>query len=187
MKFRIGRLLLGLGLVWGAWNFGARLLEPFMPPPQQILVLGGDLEREEVGAQLARRTRLPLLVSSGSNAEYARWLVARHGLSINQVKLDYRANDTLSNYTTLVDELRLQGVRHLLLVTSADHMDRALLVGRLVAGSRGIYLSPVPVPCGSNCQPEKRSKVWGDGFRALVWVFSGKDLRQQLQLHQAGH
>ncbi|NDG79287.1 MAG: YdcF family protein, partial [Synechococcaceae bacterium WB8_1B_057] len=64
----------------------------------------------------------------------------------------------------------------------SDHMERALLVGRLVAGSRGIYLSPVAVPCGNNCASESRRKVWGDGLRALVWVVSGKDLRQQLKL-----
>ena len=44
------RLLLGAGLVVGLWICGAKLVEPLLPPPQQILVLGGDLEREEVGA-----------------------------------------------------------------------------------------------------------------------------------------
>ena len=68
-----------------------------------------------------------------------------------------------------------------MLVTSSDHMDRALLVGRLVAGSRGIHLTAVAVPCGNQCHPERRSKVWGDGLRALVWVLSGRDLRSDLQ------
>ena len=176
------RLLLGAGLVVGLWSCGAKLVEPLLPPPQQILVLGGDLEREEVGAQLARSTQLPLLVSSGSNAEYAHWLLARHGLDPSKVQLDYRASDTISNYTSVVDELHRKGVSHVLLVTSSDHMERALLVGRLVAGSRGVYLSPVAVPCGNNCVPESRRKVWGDGLPALLWVVSGKDLRQQLKL-----
>lgn len=184
MARKLLRLLLGAGLLWGGWSFGPGLLkpllEPLLPPPQQILVLGGDLEREEVGAQLAYRSQLPLLVSSGSNAEYARWLIERNGLDPARVQLDYRASDTLSNFTTLVDELNRKGVRHVLLVTSSDHMERALLVGRVVAGSRGIYLTPVLVPCAKNCQFESRSKVWSDGLRALVWVISGTDLRQQL-------
>ena len=60
-------------------------------------------------------------------------------------------------------------------------MDRALLVGRVVAGSRGIHLTPVSVPCGDLCRPERRSKVWGDGVRALVWVVSGRDLKEEMQ------
>jgi hypothetical protein len=56
-------------------------------------------------------------------------------------------------------------------------MSRALLVGRIVAGSRGIRLTPVPVPCGQLCVVEGRRKVWGDGLRALLWVISGRDLK----------
>jgi hypothetical protein len=111
-----------LGLAWGGWTLGQRLLQPLLPPPQEIFVLGGDLQREEVAAQLASYSHLPVLVSGGSNPEYARWLFGRHGLDPNRVTLDYRARDTLSNFTTVVDGLRARGVRHLLLVTSSDHM-----------------------------------------------------------------
>ena len=76
-----------------------------------------------------------------------------------------------------MDELKRAKVRHVLLVTSSDHMERAMLVGRLVAGSRGIGLTPVAVPCGERCQPEGWSKIWGDGARAALWVLTGRDLR----------
>jgi uncharacterized SAM-binding protein YcdF (DUF218 family) len=143
-----------------------------------ILVLGGDLAREREAATLAARRGLPVVVSGGSNPEYAHWLFEqRQGLPSNQVQLDYRARDTLSNFTSLVDDLRQARIRHALLVTSSDHMDRALLVGRIVAGSRGIHLTPVPVSCGDLCQPEGRRKVWGDGLRAALWVLSGRDLK----------
>ncbi|MFM2205095.1 MAG: hypothetical protein RLZZ560_490 [Cyanobacteriota bacterium] len=170
---RLWLLLGAAALVWltrGLWL-------PPVPPPQMILVLGGDVERERVAADLARRDGLPVLVSGGSNPEYAHWLFGRQGLDSRRVQLDYRATDTLSNFTSLVDELKRAQVRHVLLVTSSDHMDRALLVGRVVAGSRGISLTPVPVPCGSRCVPEGRSKVWGDGARAALWVLTGRDLR----------
>ena len=167
-------LLLGAGgLVWlsrGLW-------QPPLPPPQMILVLGGDVERERVAAERARRDGLPVLVSGGSNPEYAHWLFGRQGLDERRVQLDYRATDTLTNFTSIVDELRRAKVRHVLLVTSSDHMERALLVGRLVAGSRGIGLTPVPVSCGERCEPEGRRKVWGDGLRAALWVVTGRDLR----------
>ena len=161
------------GLVWlsrGWWW-------PQPPPPQMILVLGGDVERERTAAELARQKGLPVVVSGGSNPEYAHWLFAQSGLGGGRVLLDYRAHDTLSNFTSVVGDLRRARVRHVLLVTSSDHMQRALLVGRIVAGSRGITLTPVSVPCGDRCHPETRGKVWGDGARALLWVATGRDLR----------
>jgi uncharacterized SAM-binding protein YcdF (DUF218 family) len=172
--------LLGLGLLWlsrGWWW-------PSPPPPQLILVLGGDVAREQRAAELARDRGLPVVVSGGSNPEYAQWLFEqRQGLPREQVQLDYRARDTLSNFTSLVNDLRRARIRHALLVTSSDHMDRALLVGRIVAGSRGIALTPVPVACGDQCQPEGRRKVWGDGLRAGLWVLSGRDLRSWVAEH----
>ena len=116
-------------------------------------------------------------MSGGSNPEYAHWQFGRQGVGAERLQLDYRATDTLSNFTSVVDELRRSQVRHVLLVTSSDHMDRALLVGRLVAGSRGITLTPVPVPCEPRCQPEGARKVWGDGLRAGLWVITGRDIR----------
>ncbi|MCP9882329.1 YdcF family protein [Cyanobium sp. Alchichica 3B3-8F6] len=167
-------LLLAGGLIWlsrGWWR-------PAPPPPQMILVLGGDVAREQRAAALAARQGLPVVVSGGSNPEYARWLFEqRQGLPPSQVQLDYRARDTLSNFTSLVDDLRRARIRHALLVTSSDHMDRALLVGRIVAGSRGIHLTPESVDCADRCQPEGRRKIWGDGLRAALWVLSGRDLK----------
>lgn len=168
------------GLLWlsrGWW-----LPEP--PPPQMILVLGGDADRERVAARLARHDGLPVVVSGGTNPEYARWLFEqREGVPSSRLRLDYRATDTVTNFTSLVDDLRRARIRHALLVTSSDHMQRAMLVGRLVAGSRGIHLTPVAVPCGDRCEPEGRRLVWGDGLRALIWVVSGQDLRHWAEEH----
>lgn len=166
--------LAGLALLWlsrGGWW-------PTPPPPQMILVLGGDADREAAAARLARADGLPVVVTGGTNPEYAHWLfLQKEGLPPRQVQLDYRARDTMSNFTSLVDDLRKARIRHALLVTSADHMERALLVGRIVAGSRGIHLTPVPVPCGELCVVEGRRRLWGDGARAVLWVISGQDIR----------
>ncbi len=166
------------------WLSRSWLLTP-VPPPQLILVLGGDVDRERLAARLASADGLPVVVSGGSNPEYARWLFQRQGIDRHQVQLDYRAHDTLTNFTSLVDELKQAQVRHVLLVTSSDHMDRALLIGRIVAGSRGIALTPVSVPCGDRCHAEEIGKVWGDGVRAMVWVVTGRDLRGWLDGQQA--
>ena len=172
-----GRWLLALLAAGGLVVLSRGLWQPPLPPPQMILVLGGDVERERMAGELARRDGLPVLVSGGSNPEYAHWLFGRQGLESGRVQLDYRATDTLTNFTSIVDELKRAKVRHVLLVTSSDHMQRAMLVGRLVAGSRGIGLTPVAVPCGERCQPEGWRKIWGDGARAALWVLTGRDLK----------
>ncbi|QNI92813.1 uncharacterized conserved secreted protein (DUF218) [Synechococcus sp. BOUM118] len=146
-------------------------------PPQQVLVLGGDVERERVGARLARQLDIPLLVSGGSNPEYASWLVQEEGLTTDQVQLDYRARDTLSNFTSVVDDLASEGVRHVLVVTRADHLERSLAVGQVVAGSRGIHLTGVPVDCEPTCREESALRRWRDWLRAVAWVVTGRDLR----------
>jgi uncharacterized SAM-binding protein YcdF (DUF218 family) len=146
-------------------------------PPQRVLVLGGDVDREKAGLQLGRRLALPVVVSGGSNPEYAHWLMDREGLSQSRVRLDYRAKDTLGNFTSLVDDLKREGVQHVLLVTSRDHLPRAIVVGRLVAGSRGIRLTAVPVACAPRCLEESLGKQVGDGLRALAWVLTGRDLK----------
>jgi len=95
-------LLAAVPLLWlsrGLWL-------PPAPAPQLILVLGGDVERERVAGELAKRDGLPVLVSGGSNPEYATWQFGRQGLDAGRVQLDYRATDTLSNFTSVVDELK---------------------------------------------------------------------------------
>jgi len=160
---------------------------PAPPAPQMILVLGGDVAREQAAAELARQRGLPVVVSGGSNPEYAHWLFSqREGLPREQVLLDYRAQDTVSNFTSLVDELRRARIRHAFLVTSSDHMQRALLVGRLVAGSRGIQLTPVPVSCRDRCIQEPAGKLWRDGLRSGLWVLTGFDLRWWAAEHLPG-
>ena len=181
MGFGIRSLLLVSALIAGVAV--ARPLRPFAKAaltrqdPQRILVLGGDADRERIGLRLARQLKLPLVVSGGTNPEYAQWLMEHEGLGRNEVRLDYRAQDTLGNFTSLVDELQGEGIEHLLLVTSEDHLPRALVVGGIVAGSRGIRLTGVPVSCAARCRAESMGKRWGDGLRALAWVVTGRDLK----------
>ncbi|MDP6171324.1 MAG: YdcF family protein [Prochlorococcaceae cyanobacterium ETNP2_MAG_10] len=152
-------------------------------PPQLILVLGGDVDREQIGVRLARDLSLPLVVSGGSNQEYAQWLVREAGIPLSQVQLDYRAKDTLGNFTSLVDDLRLQGIKHVLLVTSEDHLPRSMAVGQVIAGSRGIRLTGIPVSCANNCKQEGLRKRIGDWIRACAWVVTGRDLKDWAQRH----
>ena len=144
--------------------------------PQAVLVLGGSsskLERERVAAKLAlQHPDLPIWVSSGStNENYVTRVFANAGINPQRLHLDYQAKDTVTNFTTLVDDFQVCGIKRIYLVTSDYHMRRARLAGEIILGSRGIDLQPVIV--STQKAPETRKKALRDGARAMLWVITG--------------
>lgn len=153
---------------WG----GYKQLRSWFIRPDAVLVLGGAEEREHYAAKLAKQhPDLPIWVSSGSPQWYAQKIFQQEGIERDRVRLDYRAQDTVTNFTTLVDELKAQGIDSVYLVTSENHLLRARVVGEIVFGSRGITLKPAPVPTES--PPEPWQKSVRDGARAMLWLTTG--------------
>ena len=155
---------------------GYKEIKSQLEQPQAVLVLGGStsaLEREKFAAEFAREYRdLPIWVSGGSpNQKYTKRVFAKAGISLSRLHLDYQAVDTVTNFTTMVDELQSRGITSVYLITSDYHMRRARIIGEIVLGSRGIDFKPVSVP--SERSPEPIEKAIRDGARALVWVTTG--------------
>ncbi len=170
----LSALVMGLGM---GWLLRTASQHP-VHPPQLIFVAGGFEYRERYAARLAREHNLPVLVSGGLSAAYGTALFSEEGVQEPQLSRDDQASDTLENFTTLLGELKQRQVRHLLLVTGVDHMPRASLVGHIVAGSRGIQVTPAPVDCGDACIWESPLKVAADALRAVIWVVSGQDVKR---------
>ncbi|MFM5891681.1 MAG: YdcF family protein [Dolichospermum sp.] len=143
--------------------------------PQAILVLGGStslLEREKFTAKLAREyPDMPIWISGGSPPQHTKKIFTNAGIDPRRLNLDYEAVDTVTNFTTLVDELRSHGIKSIYLITSDFHMLRACVIGEIVLGSRGINFKPVSVP--SKNSPEPIEKSIRDGARAVMWVATG--------------
>jgi uncharacterized SAM-binding protein YcdF (DUF218 family) len=160
--------------------FGYQQLKSEFQKPQALLVLGGATQREVFAAKFAQsHPQLPIWVSSGSNPEFAKWVFSEAGIKSDRLHLDYRAVDTVTNFTTLVDELKAKGIKSVYLITSDDHMRRAQIIGEIVLGSRGINFKPVAVPSGRT--PEPVQKALRDGARAIMWLttgYTGADLTQ---------
>ncbi len=160
-----------VGLLMACW-FGYQQLQSEFQKPQALLVLGGDKQRELFAAKFAQNyPSLPIWVSSGTNPEFAEWVFAEAGIKSDRLHLDYRAVDTVTNFTTLVDELQAKGIESVYLITSDDHMRRAQIIGEIVLGSRGISFKPVAVPSGRT--PEPMEKAVRDGARAILWLTTG--------------
>ncbi len=163
-------LALPLVLLWSYKEIQNQLVQP-----QAILVLGGStkkLEREKFTADFARKhPRLPIWISGGSPPTVTRQVFIKAGVENKRLHLDYRANNTVENFTTLVDDLEKSGIKSVYLITSDYHMRRASVVGEIILGSRGITFKPVSVP--SSTSPEPIAKSIRDGVRSIVWVATG--------------
>ena len=141
--------------------------------PEALLVLGGHEERERYAAQLAQQhPDLPIWISSGSPQAYAQEIFRNAGIKSDRLHFDYRAKDTVTNFTTLVDELKAQGIDSVYLITSENHMRRAKIIGDIVLRSRGIDFQPIAVP--SQNPPEPMEKTLRDGARAFFWLVTGR-------------
>jgi len=173
MNRKIQGLLISLVLI--SCGFGYKQLQSYLAQPDAVLVLGGHEEREKFAAELGKKySHLDIWVSGGSPQNYATRIFATRGIKSDRLHLDYRASDTVTNFTTLVDELKAQGIESISLVTSENHMTRARIVGEIVFGSRGIVLKPLAVP--SSSPPEPIEKSVRDGARSIFWLATGNSL-----------
>ncbi len=139
------------------------------PSPQAILVLGGEPARERFAAQFAlKHPHLPIFVSSGSPEEYARYVFTEAGIDPRRVTLDYRATDTVTNFTTMVDTLSDRQIKSVYVLTSDFHMPRAQIIGTIIFGSRGIAMHPIAIPTKHHREPIFKSLR--DGLRSVLWL-----------------
>jgi uncharacterized SAM-binding protein YcdF (DUF218 family) len=143
--------------------------------PQAVLVLGGStrhLEREKFTAKFAsQHPNIPIWISGGSPPKLTQQVFAKAGVDLRRLHLNYEAVDTVTNFTTLVNDLQARGIKRVYLITSNFHMRRACVIGEIVLGSRGIEFTAVPVPSDTRSEPMEKSIR--DGARAILWVATG--------------
>jgi uncharacterized SAM-binding protein YcdF (DUF218 family) len=150
-----------------------RHLEGYFRQPQAILVLGGAPEREIFAAHFAHEhPDLPIWISSGAPAPYTESVFSEAGINLSRLHLNYEARNTVTNFTTLVDEFKARGFRSIYLITSDYHMRRAQVIGEIVLGSQDIDFKPVSVPSKAP-YPESLDKTIRDAIRSLLWVTTG--------------
>ncbi|BAY92958.1 MULTISPECIES: YdcF family protein [unclassified Tolypothrix] len=145
------------------------------PIPQAIFVLGGNLERMEFAAKFWQvHQNLNIWVSDfESGLDLNRSILEKFGVPKERLRLDGRATDTVTNFTTLVGDFARQKLQHLYLVTSDYHMRRARAIATIVLGSRGITVTPIAVP-SKLYRAESLQRVLRDCARSLLWIFTGK-------------
>lgn len=149
------------------------------PRPQAILTLGAWTDREQAAAEIARwYPSLEVWVSSGTPPEIARPIFQAAGISDNRLHLDYRAVDTVTNFTTIVPEFEDKGIQHIYLITSDFHMPRAKAIATMILGIKGIAFTPISVPSdpdqSKKAKKETISPIIRDLGRSLLWIVTGR-------------
>lgn len=143
------------------------------PSPQAILTLGGGPDRETFTAQFAQRhPSLEVWVSSGIPSDQARAIFRAAGIPDARVYLDRRAVDTVTNFTSLVEDFKKRNFHHLYLITSDFHMPRAKAIATLTLGSQGIAFTPISIPTHQPAEPWL--PILRDSSRALLWIVTGR-------------
>ncbi len=172
-RWQLWKLLIPLSplLLPFCW-LGYREIENTSIEPQVIFVLGGEVGREKFAAQFAQKhPHLPIWISGGAPQGYTKRVFTKAGVATKNLHLDYQATDTVSNFTTLVEQFESEGIHSVYLVTSDDHIQRARLIGEIVFGSRGIKVKPITFVSGRPAEPIR--KTVRDTIRALLWLGTG--------------
>ncbi|MFM2063167.1 MAG: hypothetical protein RLZZ507_2837 [Cyanobacteriota bacterium] len=143
------------------------------PHPQAILTLGGGTERETFTAEFAQEhSHLDIWVSSGTPQAEALAIFENASIPTERIHLDYRAVDTVTNFTTLVNDFQKHHIQHIYLITSDFHIPRAKTIATLILGSQGITFTPISIP--TERPRESIVRIVRDGGRSLLWIVSGR-------------
>ncbi|KAG8466685.1 hypothetical protein KFE25_008064 [Diacronema lutheri] len=158
----------------------ARSLSMHRHPPDVALVCGGCVERElaAVRAGGSCRPRVRATVVSSGACDLARLDGAR-APGDAPVLEDRRAMCTVSNMTSLLRDFRRARVRHVLVLTSAEHAPRAFSAAQIVFRAYGIAVSCQRVPVQHDRSGEGREAMWRvvrDAVRALLFALVGADM-----------
>lgn len=170
----VRKVAVGIVLLMGSYIPIRMAIANYQSPiPEAVITLGGDRSREYITAGLSRSNPdLDVWISSGSLPEQSEQIFQRMGAETSRVNLDYKATDTVSNFTTILPHLQAANIRHVYLVTSDYHMDRAEAIATIVLGSHGITYTALSVP--SSKPSESLGHIIRDVARSMVWLATGK-------------
>ncbi|MBW4561951.1 MAG: YdcF family protein [Mojavia pulchra JT2-VF2] len=175
-RLRLVLLILAIALVWASIIPTKLAIALYQAPsPQAIFVLGGDFARIEFAAKFGQsHNNLNIWVSDvTSNLEFNRLIFHKFGVPDQRLRLDGRATDTVTNFTTLAADFVKQKLEHIYLITSDYHMRRARAIATIVLGSQGIAVTPVVVPSPLD-KSESLVRALRDCGRSILWILSGR-------------
>lgn len=165
-------LLLLAGMTTWLAIAGTQLHRHAQQPVDTVLVLGGSIRREIYIAEfVAQGSRLPILISQGSQPPCIRILFERVAAPLDTTWLENCADSTFDNYRYSLPILKQWGAQHIQVVTSQTHLPRAQWLAQIILGSHGIWVDMTTVDeTGVPANVESPVKTGLDVVRSLGWA-----------------
>jgi uncharacterized SAM-binding protein YcdF (DUF218 family) len=140
-----------------------------------ILHLGGRAERIQTTAHIARHWCPEAHIIFGTEADPANIVatMTAYGIPRDRYTLDYRAWDTLTNFTEVWDLLEKVGTTELYVVTDQYHIRRSMFIAQAVTAFTGITVIPCVEHTEDPGEEEAFLRALRDGFKALFWRVTG--------------
>ena len=103
-------------------------------------MLGGDFQRTRFAGEFWQSHRdVDIWVSDFPEyLDEHRRILKKFEVSDERLHLDGAATDTVTNFTSLVNNFVDADLQHIYLITSDSHMRRARVIATVVLGSRGV-------------------------------------------------
>ena len=140
-----------------------------------ILELGGNpAVRAPFAVNLLAETPdAHLIFSTDENPALCVQLLKDKGLfGSGRYTFDYRAWDTVSNFTATKELVMGYKPSELYVVTDGYHMPRAMAIATAVYSLSGVTITPKPASSGGN--PEPQNLIEADKARAWGWRSTGQ-------------
>ena len=139
-----------------------------------ILELGGNPARLYRVIELAHQySDTKIIVSSEGSPDHVVGLLRGAGIPDDRFILDFKAWDTVTNFTETKQLLRGFNPAKIFIVTDNFHMRRAMKIANAVYWLSGISLIAEPYMGSEPHDPEPNALVRQDAFRAWLWRLIG--------------
>jgi uncharacterized SAM-binding protein YcdF (DUF218 family) len=121
-----------------------------------------------------KRNPIRIWISTGRPRPEIARISKQMGIESSRIELDYRAIDTVTNFTTVAAKLSAAKISKVYVVTDITHIDRAMIIANIVLPYYGI--KPVAAPSPNTMQRENEWKIrgWRDYLRCVIWFYTGK-------------
>jgi len=134
-----------------------------------ILELGGNINRLDTALEVAKQHPDALIIiSTESDPKGCLDKLKAAGIPKDRFILDYKAWDTVTNFTETFPIIRDQEIGELYVVTDLFHIPRSQAICESVYFGKSVVTHYV-----AHGTDDHKETIWYDLIRSLVWRFTG--------------
>jgi hypothetical protein len=123
---------------------------------------------------LSKEHPIRIWISTGRPRPEIARMSSQLGIERSRIELDYRAIDTVTNFTTMAAKMSAANISTVYVVTDVTHIDRAMIIADVILAYYGIRPIAAPSPNTTHRVNEWAIRGWRDYLRCIIWFYTGK-------------